>query len=340
MADSTILVTGGAGYIGVQTVLSLLDSGRSVVVIDDLSTGCREAVPSTVPFIQGDAGDRALVAQTLREHGVHAVIHLAGSSVVPESLDDPVKYYRNNTCLTANLIEACHRSGVVRMVFASTAAVYGGAKGVKVDETAPTQPVSPYGASKLMAEQILADAAAAYGLRYLALRYFNVAGADPGGRAGRRSGTAVHLIEIACEAALGLRGAVEVYGKDYDTPDGTCVRDFIHVADLADLHLAALEALENEAASGVLNCGYGRGYSVAQVLSTVEEVSARNLIVKDGPPRPGDPPALVADTGKLAGFLPWQAKYGQLSRIIADQLSWIRQDKLGVSREEGLCTVK
>jgi len=259
MNDNTVLVTGGAGYIGSHTVLALREAGMQPVVLDNLVTGVREAVPADVPFIEGDAGDVALVREMLDKWSAASVIHFAGSTVVPESISEPLKYYRNNTCISRNLIECCVAAGVKRIVFSSTAAVYGMPQGVlPVSETAPTQPLTPYGTSKLMTEWMLRDVAATGALKYVALRYFNVAGADQQMRTGQSTPNATHLIKVACETALGLHPEIEIFGTDYDTPDGTCIRDFIHVSDLAAAHVATLRYLTGGGDSTVLNLGYGQ----------------------------------------------------------------------------------
>ena len=324
-SGAPVLVTGGAGYIGAHVVLALRGAGYPVVVLDDLSTGRAEAVPDGAAFVAGDAGDAALVGGLLAERGVGAVVHLAASASVPESVRDPLRYWRNNAAATANLLHACAAADVRRFVFSSTAAVYGIPRAVPVDEDAPTAPINPYGASKLAAEWMLRDAAAAHGMRYVALRYFNVAGADPDGRAGQRGRRAEHLITVACDAALGLRDGVAVFGSDYDTEDGTGVRDYIHVADLAEAHVAALRHLEDGGAGGTFNCGYGRGYSVREALAAVEREAGVALRVRDAPRRPGDPPALVADAARIRAALGWSPRRGDLGLIVRDALRWRRR---------------
>ena len=321
-AGGRVLVTGGAGYIGGHAVLAFMEAGRPVIVLDDLSTGRRAAVPPGAEFVKGDAGDYAAMRRLLKARQIGAVIHFAASASVPESVRDPLPYYGNNTAATAALIRACVDSGVRRFVFSSTAAVYGVPAVSPAREDAPAAPINPYGRSKLAAEWALADAAAAHGLTWTALRYFNVAGADPRGRAGQRGRHAEHLITVACEAAVGARPGVTVFGTDYDTPDGTCVRDYIHVSDLADVHVAALAWLEAGGAGGVLNCGYGRGYSVREVLAAAEEEAGAALAIRDGPRRAGDPPALVADPSRLRAALGWTPRHDNLRYIVRTALAW------------------
>ena len=321
----TVLITGGAGYIGSHAVLAFRDAGYDVVVLDDLSTGYRPAVPSDVPFIEGDAGDTTLLHDLLRRHRVSAVVHFAGSIVVPESVANPLKYYRNNTDVSRSLIEASVAAGVEAFIFSSTAAVYGNPVVVPVPEEAPTSPVSPYGWSKLMTEQILTDTAKAHDMRFIALRYFNVAGADPQGRAGQCTPNATHLLKIASQVAVGARPEMSVFGEDYDTPDGTCVRDYIHVMDLALAHVRALEHLRRGGESLVLNCGYGHGYSVREVLRAVEDVTGEKLRVRSAPRRAGDPVSLVADARQIRTRLDWQPSYDDLGVIVKTALDWERE---------------
>jgi len=320
--ENAILVTGGAGYIGSHTVLALLASGFRIVVLDDLSTGRREAVPSQVPLIEGDIANADLVGRVVAEHGIGSVIHFAGSVVVPKSISDPLRYYENNTVASRTLIEVCVRNRIDKFIFSSTAAVYGMPETSPVAETARTYPINPYGASKLMTEWMLRDTAAAHDFRYVALRYFNVAGADPEGRTGLSSPNATHLLKIACQAAAGLRDRVEVFGDDYDTPDGTCIRDFIHVADLADAHVATLRYLIEGSGSNVFNCGYGRGYSVKNVIDEVKRVSGVDFEVVISDRRPGDAPGIVADTTKIGRMLAWRPRYDDLALIIRHALAW------------------
>jgi UDP-glucose 4-epimerase len=321
-----VLVTGGAGYIGSHAVLALLDAGWPVVVIDNLTTGFRWAVPETAVFVEGDIADQALLARLIAEHGIGAIMHFAGSIVVPESVADPLAYYLNNTVKSRSLIESAVKGGVKHFIFSSTAATYGSPEKVPVTEGARTEPINPYGWSKLMTERMLRDSAAAYPLNYCALRYFNVAGADPAGRSGQSTRGATHLIKIAVEAATGKRDHVDVYGTDYETDDGTGVRDYIHVSDLAAAHVQALErliAVPQE--SLVLNCGYGRGFSVLEVLDCVDRVTNRPFARRLMPRRAGDPPALVADNGLILATLPWRPARDSLDLIVADALAWERR---------------
>ena len=321
-----VLVTGGAGYIGSHAVLALMEGGRQVVVLDDLSTGDRNLLPAGVLLVAGNVADLPLVSDVLRTYQVGTVMHFAGSIIVPESVTDPLKYYRNNTAASRNLIEACLAAGVGRFVFSSTAAVYGNPPTPVVTEQTATLPVSPYGWSKLMVEQMLADVSAANGhFRHVILRYFNVAGADPAGRAGQVTANATHLIKVACEAVSGQRQGMTIFGADYPTADGTCVRDYIHVADLADAHLRALEYLEEGGASTLLNCGYGRGYSVHQVVDAVARIAGAPLLWVEGPRRPGDPVELVADSARLRTVLGWQPRLDDLDLIVRTALDWQRR---------------
>lgn len=319
-----VLVTGGAGYIGSHMTLALLDADETPVVLDDLSNGFRWAVPEGVAFVEGDVGDQKLVDRIIEEHSIVEVIHFAGSVVVPESVKDPLKYYRNNTANSRNLIERCVRGGVERFIFSSTAAVYGIPERAPVVESDPMAPISPYGASKLMTEQMLRDVAAAHDLSYAALRYFNVAGADPDGRSGQSTRGATHLIKVASEAALGKRDKLVIYGDDYPTPDGTGVRDYIHVSDLADAHLSALRKLRADGGSYTLNCGYGRGFSVREVVAAVAEAAGAPLPHETGPRRAGDPPELVANNGRILETLDWRPERDDLGLIVRTALEWER----------------
>lgn len=323
MGASAILVTGGAGYIGSHAVLALRDAGREVVVIDDLSNGVREAVPADVPLVVADVADSAAVAGVIARHGIRDAMHFAGSVRVEESMSDPLKYYRNNTAASRNLIETCVRAGIERFVFSSTAAAYGIPATSPVDEDAPTVPINPYGWSKLMTERMLRDTVAAgAAMKVAILRYFNVAGADPAGRAGQRTKNATHLVKVASEVAAGKRPGMDVYGTDYETPDGTCVRDYIHVSDLADAHLAVLDHIGGQGPLALFNCGYGRGSSVREVIAAMEAAAGTRLATRDAPRRPGDPPALVADARRIRAETGWRPRLDDLPTIISSALAW------------------
>jgi UDP-glucose 4-epimerase len=321
----TILVTGGAGYIGSHMVHELTDAGEAVVVLDNLSTGFRYLLPNAVPVVIGSTGDRDLVAQTVATHRVDAIIHFAASIVVPDSMRDPLGYYRNNTMNTAMLLDAAIAAGVKNVIFSSTAAVYGNPQRVPIRETDATNPISPYGTSKLMSEIMLHDTARAHGLRFVALRYFNVAGADPKLRTGQSTPAATHLIKVAVETALGKRAKIDVYGTDYPTPDGTCVRDYIHVSDLVRAHSAALAYLRRGGASATFNCGYGHGHSVLEVLTAARRVSGNNFPVEISGRRPGDPADLIADVSRIHATLDWRPLYDDLDTIISHALAWERR---------------
>ncbi|RVT43302.1 UDP-glucose 4-epimerase GalE [Sphingobium algorifonticola] len=322
----TVLVTGGAGYIGSHAVLALRDAGWPVAVIDTLVTGFRFAVPDDVPFTQGDIADQPLVEALLRSHHVGAIMHFAGSVVVPESVADPLKYYHNNTVKSRALIESAVRCGVPHFIFSSTAATYGTPEESPVREDAPQQPINPYGMSKLMTEAMLADVAAVHPINYCALRYFNVAGADPQARTGQSTAGATHLIKVAVEAALGKRDHVSIFGSDFDTPDGTGVRDYIHVSDLAAAHVLALEALiADPATSHRLNCGYGRGFSVLEVLDAVDRITNRPITRRMDGRRAGDPAALISDNSAILARLPWQPRHADLDQIVTHALAWERR---------------
>jgi UDP-glucose 4-epimerase len=318
----SVLVTGGAGYIGSHMVLELLDAGENVVAVDNLTTGFRWAVPPEATLIVGDAGDQELIQTIIRQHDVEAIIHFAGSIVVPDSIADPLGYYHNNTVKSRALMETAIATGVKSFIFSSTAAVYGMPQQNPVSEDAELKPISPYGSSKLMTEIMLSDAARAHDFRYVALRYFNVAGADPNGRSGQSTPRATHLIKVASEAALGKRSHIEVFGTDYPTPDCTCIRDYIQVKDLARAHLAALRHLRSGGRSDVFNCGYSRGYSVFEVIDAVKRVSGRDFEVRLSPRRPGDPAVIVADSAKIRRSLGWVPEHDDLDRIVAQALSW------------------
>jgi len=329
----TLLVTGGAGYIGSHMVLALVDQGRRVVVLDNLSTGVRAAVPDGADLVIGDVGDRELVSRLLAEYAVTDVAHFAASCVVPDSVRDPAAYYRNNTFNAFSLIEEAARAGVSRFLFSSTAAVYAEAGDGLVSEDAKIDPLTPYGASKLMTERILTDIGSSTGMSTGVLRYFNVAGADPKGRAGQSTSNATHLIKVCVEAAAGKRTNVEIFGSDFPTKDGTGVRDFIHVADLISAHIATLDALTRDASNLVLNCGYGRGFSVLDVIQATERVSGRKIEVRWSPRRPGDLSRVVADGSRLRAELGWEPEYENLESIIEHALSWER--RLSNARPEG-----
>jgi UDP-glucose 4-epimerase len=321
-----VLVTGGAGYIGSHAVLALLDAGWTVVVIDNLTTGFEWAVPEGATLVKGDIADQPLVARIIAEHRIGAIMHFAGSIVVPESVEKPLKYYENNTVKSRALIESAVEGGVRHFIFSSTAATYGTPDEVPIRETSRTEPINPYGWSKLMTERMLADAAFAHPINYCALRYFNVAGADPRGRSGQSTAGATHLIKVAVEAATGKRSHVSVFGTDYDTPDGTGIRDYIHVSDLAAAHVHALEKLiATPAESYVMNCGYSRGFSVLEVLDSVDRVTNMKIERRMEPRRAGDPGALVADNSKILATLPWRPERADLDTIVADALAWERK---------------
>jgi UDP-glucose 4-epimerase len=323
-----VLVTGGAGYIGSHAVLALLDAGWTVSVIDNLVTGFRSAVDSRARFHEGDIADEALIARIISGDGIGAIMHFAGSVVVPESVSDPLKYYRNNTANSRSLIESAVKGGVKHFIFSSTAATYGIPDRIPVREDMPTRPINPYGMSKLMTEAMLADVAAAHPLNYCALRYFNVAGADPLGRTGQSTAGATHLIKVAVEAATGKRAEVAVFGTDFATPDGTGVRDYIHVSDLADAHIHALDTLiAAPDKSHIMNCGYGRGFSVLDVLDSVDKITNRTIVRRMEGRRAGDPDALIADNSRILATTPWRPKLADLDTIVAHALAWER--KLG-----------
>ena len=318
----TILVTGGTGYIGSHIVHELKDTGEPVVVLNHLSSGFANALPTDVPLIVGDCGDADLLDATFAKHKVDAIVHMAASVAVGESVADPLRYYDNNTAKTRTLIEAAVRGGVPHFIFSSTAAVYGNPTQSPVTEDAPPQPISPYGWSKLMSELMLADASRAHGLRFAVLRYFNVAGADPKLRTGQSKPNATHLIKIAMQTALGRRPKVQIFGTDYPTLDGTCVRDFIHVTDLAAAHTAALRYLRGGGASVTLNCGYGRGASVREVIAAVKKVSGVDFRVEEAPRRLGDPATLVSSSDRLRQLLHWQPRFDDLDVMVGHALAW------------------
>jgi UDP-glucose 4-epimerase len=320
-----VLVTGGAGYIGSHMVLALRDAGEAVVVLDNLSTGFRWALPDDTPLVVGDFGDEALVAKLLRDHDVRTIIHFAAKIVVPESVEQPLAYYLNNTAKARNLIECAVAADVEHFVFSSTAAVYGEPGENPVREDSPTVPISPYGRSKLMVEWILEDVARAHSLRYAVLRYFNVAGADPKGRAGQSTPNATHLIKVAAQTALGRRPGMEVFGTDYPTPDGSCLRDYIHVTDLAQAHLDALTYLRGGGASLVCNVGYERGFSVLDVIDVMKRVSGVDFPVRISGRRAGDPASIVAANGRIRRELGWMPRHDDLDGIVRSALDWERR---------------
>jgi UDP-glucose 4-epimerase len=326
----TVLVTGGAGYIGSHMVQALAEADESVVVIDNLSTGFSAFLPDGVPLFIGDAADENLVESVIAAHKIESIIHFAGSVVVPDSMRDPLAYYRNNTMTTRSLLNTAVKCGVNRFVFSSTAAVYGNPDQIPVPENAPTRPLSPYGSSKLMTEIMLHDVAAAHCMNYIVLRYFNVAGADPKARIGLATVGATHLMKIAVEAATGQRAKIDVFGTDYPTPDGSAIRDFIHVSDLAQAHRAALSYLRGGGASTTLNCGYGRGYSVLETIEAVRKVSGRNFAIQYAARRPGDIMTMIADTSRIRSALDWTPQYDNLETIAAHALAW--EEKLSRER--------
>lgn len=318
----SVLVTGGAGYIGSHMVLALSDAGQDVCVVDNLTTGYRWAVPQEVPFIEADVGDQAAVSKVIESHGVDAVVHFAGSIVVPESVSDPLGYYHNNTVNSRSLIETCVNTGVKNMIFSSTAAVYGTPEVSPVTEETPTQPISPYGASKLMTEWMLKDTAFAHDFNYVALRYFNVAGADPQGRSGQSNPAATHLLKALMRTALGISDHMKIFGRDYDTRDGTCIRDYIHVSDLIGAHLAALKYLRGGGESGIFNCGYGHGCTVLEAIDAVERVLQQTINVVDAERRAGDPPELVSVADKARKILGWTPQHDNLDVIVQTAYAW------------------
>jgi UDP-glucose 4-epimerase len=323
----TILVTGGAGYIGSHMMHALVDAGERVIVVDNLATGFAWAVPKGATLVVAESGDQARLAALFAEHKVESVIHFAASVVVPDSVRDPLAYYRNNTVNSRALIESAVKAGARHFIFSSTAAVYGNPERVPVGEGDPTIPMSPYGWSKLMTEIMLRDTGAAHGLHFAILRYFNVAGADPLGRTGQSTKGATHLIKVAVETAVGLRPKLQVFGTDYPTPDGTCIRDYIHVSDLVRAHSDALAYLRNGGASVTLNCGYGRGFSVLEVIETVKRVAGVDFKVEVAPRRPGDPARVVAAADRARALLDWRPQFDDLETIVRHALAWERKLK-------------
>lgn len=336
LQNKNILVTGGAGFIGSHTSRQLITAGCNVVVVDNFYSGHKWAVPSQALLLEGDAGDLAFMSHTLSAHKIDAVIHFAGHIVVPESVADPLKYHRNNTCCSRNLIEACIKHKVQNFIFSSSAAVYGIPSHIPVDETAPTAPINPYGRSKLMTEWMLEDTANSFLIsepsnthqrpfRYVALRYFNVAGASLDGTLGQATPDATHLIKVACEAACGKRDHIEIFGTDYPTPDGTCIRDYIHVEDLAYAHLLALSHLFKGGSSEILNCGYGTGFSVKEIVKAVKQASGVNFKVIEAERRLGDPPALIANAERIHELFGWQPKFQDINVICESAFNWERK---------------
>jgi UDP-glucose 4-epimerase len=324
-AKPPVLVTGGAGYIGSHAVLALKDAGWPVAVIDNLSNGSRDVVPDDVPFYEGDIADPALIRRIFQEQGIQAIMHFAGSIVVPESVEKPLEYYRNNTVATHALVSEALAAGLKHILFSSTAATYGAPERVPIEEDDPQLPINPYGQSKLMTEHMLRDASAAHPFNYGALRYFNVAGADPDGRSGQIGKGSTHLIKVAVEAAVGKRDQVSVFGTDYSTPDGTCIRDYVHVSDLADAHVAALQFLvENPERNLTANCGYGKGLSVLEVLDAVDRINGTPLKREMGPRRAGDPPMLVSSNRRLVETVNWTPRFADIDTIVTHALAWER----------------
>jgi UDP-glucose 4-epimerase len=319
-----VLVTGGAGYIGSHVVRQLGEAGERIVVLDNLSTGFEKSVLYG-DLVIGDTGDRELVSRVIKDFDVGSVMHFAAHTIVPESVSNPLKYYGNNTCSSRNLLACCAEAGVEHLIFSSTAAVYGIPSSESATEDTPTAPINPYGASKLMTEWMLRDLSQASNLRHVALRYFNVAGSDPECRIGQSTEKATLLIKVACEAAVGKREQVSIFGTDYPTPDGTGIRDYIHVEDLASAHLAALKYLRAGGQSTTLNCGYGHGYSVREVLDSVQRVNGAPLVIREEPRRAGDPPSLVAGVARIHETLDWQPQYDDLDVIVKTSLAWERK---------------
>ncbi len=318
----TVLVTGGAGYIGSHMVLALVDAGEDVVAIDNLSTGFWWAVAPQAKLVEGDIGDADFLARLMAGHKFDAVVHFAGSIIVPDSMSDPLGYYLNNTVKSRTLLDSAVKAGIPHFIFSSTAAVYGNPLAQPVFETAAPAPISPYGTSKLMTEWMLRDTHAAHGLNYVALRYFNVAGADPKGRSGQSTPRATHLIKVACQTALGQRESMDVFGDDYETPDGTCLRDYIHVSDLISAHMDALSQLRRGGESGIFNCGYGKGYSVLEVIRAVEKAHGGPIKANRVARRAGDPAAIIAGADRVKAILGWKPKYNDLDTIVASALAW------------------
>ena len=326
MSNRGILVTGGAGYIGSHVVKQLGAKGEKLIILDNLSTGFSDSVLHG-EFIEGDTGDTELVSNILREHDIEAVIHFAAHTIVPESVENPLKYYGNNTCKTRNLLQCCQQAGVSHFIFSSTAAAYGIPKDTFCSEDTVTSPINPYGTSKLMSEMMLRDLSAASSLRHVILRYFNVAGSDPEGQIGQSTQKSTLLIKVAAEVAVGKREKLLVFGDDYPTPDGTGVRDYIHVSDLADAHIQALDYLRKGGESTLLNCGYGHGYSVREVIDAVNRVNGTPITIEQHPRRAGDPPSLVAAVDKIHRTLDWTPKCDDLDFIVKTSLEWEKKLK-------------
>ncbi len=322
-----VLVTGGAGYIGSHMALELVEAGEKIVVLDNLSTGFRWAVPERASFVEGNVGDAELVGRLLSDRQIDTILHFAGSIVVPESVTDPLGYYGNNTCNARALLACAVEASVPHFIFSSTAAVYGTPETNPTPEEAKLQPISPYGSSKLMTETMLADTASAHPLRFVALRYFNVAGADPQGRSGQSTPRATHLIKVAAEAALGLRDGIDIFGTDYETPDGTCIRDYIHVTDLVRAHLDTLRYLRAGGESVTLNCGYGKGFSVLEVVDAVKRVSGTDFPVRMAGRRLGDPPSLVAEAERIRDVLGWEPRLDEFDAIVHHAFVWEKRLK-------------
>ncbi len=328
MTAQQVLVVGGAGYIGTHMVKDLLRAGYSVVILDNLSKGHRELIPGGV-FVEGDLGDSALLDRLFTAHDISAVMHFAAFSLVGESVQEPLAYYRNNVARTVELLDAMRRHDITRFIFSSTAAVYGEPVTTPIKEDHPQQPTNPYGAGKLAVERMLADCAAAYGLRYIALRYFNAAGADAEGGLGERHEPESHLIPLVLQTATGERDAIQIYGEDYPTPDGTCLRDYVHVSDLAQAHLLALESLLGEGANAIYNLGNSKGYSVREVIDIARRITGKPISTRSAARRPGDPAVLVADSSKIRKALGWQPRYEQLEAIIASAWDWHQREAKG-----------
>lgn len=318
----SILITGGAGYIGSHVVYEFIGQGYDVIVVDDLSTGSRSLLPEKIQFYKANVGNQTMMENIFRSHHIDTVLHFAGSIIVPESVENPLKYYQDNTCVTLNLLQCCLKEGVKNFIFSSTASVYGNNPAKLMKEDYRPHPENPYASSKLMTEMMIHDTAKAHGLNFAILRYFNVAGADPQGRTGQIKKDATHLIKVACQTALGIRPDIKVYGTDYDTPDGTCIRDYIHVSDLANAHLRVYEHMKTQIANKIYNCGYGRGFSVLEVIECIEKIAGRSLRKEMAPRRAGDPVALIADSSLLKMETGWAPQFDNLDIIVQTALDW------------------